>query len=126
VTAGPEGFGRWPATMSYSWGKMELGVGGFVVGLQSGNSRTQLSPLEEDGCPRQLLRHLARSHDKAECSAAVFTRREAVRKRRGTRPRHGSYVGIRMRYARGGGDCMGCTWSRGGGRPTAPVRGGGQ
>jgi hypothetical protein len=32
---------------------------------------------------------------------AVFTRRGAERKRRGTRPRRGSYAGIRTQHARG-------------------------
>jgi hypothetical protein len=32
--------------------------------------------------------------------------------------------GTRVRHARGGGDCMGCTWSGGGGRSTVLARGG--
>jgi hypothetical protein len=43
-------------------------------------------------------------------------RSRAERKGRGTRPRRGSYVGIRTRHARGGGGYMGCVWSGGGGR----------
>jgi hypothetical protein len=34
--------------------------------------------------------------------------------------------GIRARHARGGGGCTSCAWSGGGGRSTAPARGGGQ
>jgi hypothetical protein len=45
-------------------------------------------------------------HGKAECSVAILARRRAERKRRGTQPRRGSYVGIRTRHARGGGGCM--------------------
>jgi hypothetical protein len=95
--------------MSCSRRKMELGIGGFVGGLWP-------SLLEEDGCLRRLLRHFAWRHGKAECSVAVFTRRGGERKRRRTGPRRGSYEGTRTRHERGGGGCMGCTWSGGGGR----------
>jgi hypothetical protein len=107
--AGPEGVGRRPAMMSCSRRKMELGIRGFVGGLWP-------SLLEEDGCLRRLLRHFAWRHSKAECSVAVFMRRGGERKRRRTGPRRGSYEGTRTRHARGGGGCMGCTWSGGGGR----------
>jgi hypothetical protein len=62
---------------------------------------------------------------KAECLMAIFTRRRAERKRRGTRPWCGSYAGIRTRHTCGGGGCMGCAWSGGGGRSTALARVGG-
>jgi hypothetical protein len=58
---------------------------------------------------QQWQRRMARRVEWGESLAA------ATRERRRTRPRCGSYAGIRTWNTHGGSGCMGCVWSGGGG-----------
>jgi hypothetical protein len=80
--------------------------GGAPVLMDDGNSGGWHGQQRAQQCQRQTARR-AEWGERLVAAASV---------RRGTGPQRGRYTWIRMRQTHGGGGCMGCAWSRGGGR----------